>query len=391
MQFAIVGSRGYPSSYGGFETFVRRLAPHLVASGDEVTVYGRASGWRTERRSVDGVDTVATAGIERKALSTATTGLTASVHARRRRFDAALVLNCANGPWLPLLRTAGIPVAVNVDGIEWERDKWSSLGKLAFRAGARATARFADEIVVDSNAIGRVWTDRFGVTPTYIPYGADVVDHVPDQGVRALGLQPGSYVLVVARLVPENNVELLMDAVALMQPAVPTVIVGSANYDSPVEQRVRSLEKRGALIALGHVDDQDLLAQLWNSCGVYFHGHSVGGTNPALLQALGFGAPTLAIDTPFNREVLGDESQLVPHDPQQIAGRIAALLGDPARRAALAAHGRSVVAERYRWNDVCERYREVLVGLAERRQRDSGRAPSLEHASGSASRTEQAS
>lgn len=365
MRFAVLGSRGYPSTYGGFETFVRRLAPYLRDAGDEVTVYGRQTGARTQVEVVDGIETVATAGVDQKSVSTAIAGLTSSVHARRHGHDAVLVLNCANGIWLPLLRSAGIPTALNVDGVEWERDKWSRAGKTAFRLGAWATARYADRIIVDAEEIGRVWKDTFDVPSTFIPYGAEVTTGIGDARVRALGLEPSSYVLVVARLVPENNVDLLLDALERLDPMTPAVIVGSANYDSPIEQRVQQAAARPGVHALGHVHDQDLLTELWANCGVYFHGHSVGGTNPALLQALGHGSPTLALDTPYNREVLVDDEHLVGPDPAAVAERIASLLADPAARERFRRRGRDIVARRYQWDDVCAAYRNVLVEIAE--------------------------
>lgn len=368
MRFAILGSRGYPSTYGGFETFVRRLAPYLRDAGDDVVVYGRQSGLRTRRTTVDGIEVVTTAGYDKKQFSTLVAGLTSSVDARRRRPDAALVLNCANGPWLPVLRRAGVPTAVNVDGIEWQRDKWSVLGKTVFKAGAAATARWADEIVVDAREIGRIWRETFDVPSTFIPYGADVTHGLGDDGVVELGLPPGDYVLAVARLVPENNVDLLLDALERLPADTPAVVVGSSNYDSEVERRVREVAaRRPSFRALGHVRDQTLLAQLWANCGVYFHGHSVGGTNPALLQALGHGSPTVALDTPFNREVLVEDRHLVPADPAVLATRIEELLADEDLRRDLREHGRSIIEDRYRWDDVCRAYRDVLVELAGRR------------------------
>lgn len=370
MRFVIIGSRGYPSTYGGFETFVRRLAPYLRDSGDEVTVYGRQTGLRTRTAVNDGIEVVETAGIDRKQLSTLVSGLTASVHARRRRSDAALVLNCANGPWLPILRSADVPTVVNVDGIEWERDKWGRFGKAAFRFGAHATARYADQIIVDAEEIGRIWAETFGVQSTFIPYGADVRANVGSTRVRAMGLEPSTYALAVARLVPENNVDLFLDALDLVPGSVPAVIVGSSNYDSPVQRRLdRAVAQRKGLHALGHVHDQNLLSELWANCAVYFHGHSVGGTNPALLQALGHGSPTLALDTAFNREVLRDDEHLVPADAMVLGERIARILAEPGTRKHLADRGQSIIEERYRWDDVCASYRTAMVEAAESRSR----------------------
>jgi len=288
-------------------------------------------------------------------------GATSHIDAASRGYDAALVLNVANGFYLPLLRARRIPTVVNTDGIEWERGKWSRTAQRVFYRGAALTARHADVLVADSQVIARVWNRLFDVSARFIPYGAPVVDGVGDDRIRELGLTRRAYALVVARLIPENNVELTLDALALMrEQRLPAVIVGSANFASPLESRLRDLDSRGHLRWLGHVDDQDLLTQLWVNCGAYVHGHSVGGTNPALLQALGAGAPTLALDTEFNREVIEREEQLFPKDPVALAERIEKLLGDPVSQDRFAAHGRTVVAERYAWEDVSNAYLDAL-------------------------------
>lgn len=308
----------------------------------------------------DGVRCIWTPGRDSKAFSTLSYGATAHLDAAVRRYDAALVLNIANGFYLPLLRTARIPTVVNTDGIEWERGKWGPLERKAFLTGARLTARFADALVADSEAIARIWQRLFSARSTFIPYGATLVDRCNGDRVARLGVRPGRYVLVVARLVPENNVGLTLDALESMGQGVEAVVVGSANYGSPLEARIRRLDATGKLRWLGHVDDQELLTQLWANCGAYVHGHSVGGTNPALLQALGAGAPTLALDTEFNREVLRRDEQLFPHDPQRLAERIEALTRTPEMQERLAALGKETVAERYSWNTVSQAYLDVL-------------------------------
>ncbi len=369
MKLAILGSRGFPSTYGGYETLVRHLAPYLAAAGHDVTVYCRAPGrpqrtWRTE-----GVRCIATPGHDSKSLSTLTFGMTATLDASFRRFDSILVLNIANGFWFPALRAARTPFAVNTDGIEWERGKWSRVGRTTFRFGARMTARFADALICDSHAIGAIWKERFGRESTYIPYGAPVLENVGEDRLGTIGLEPESYLLVVARLAPENNVELTLDALELLaDDAPPAVIVGSANFDSPIEARLKAMAAAGRLSWLGHVDDQQLLAQLWAHCAVYVHGHSVGGTNPALLQALGAGAPTLALDTPFNAEVMPFAETLYPRDAHALAERIRSVTTSPSRQQEMASRGRAVVRERYSWEGVCEAYMDVLVGLARHRR-----------------------
>ena len=203
------------------------------------------------------------------------------------------------------------------------------------------------------------------VDSIFIPYGAPVLSDIGHERLESAGIGSEPYLLVVARLAPENNVELTLDAIELLGDQAPrAVIVGSANFDSPIEARLRAMESAGRVKWLGHVDDQNLLTELWSHSAVYVHGHSVGGTNPALLQALGAGAPTLALDTPFNAEVLPHAEHRFPHDAQVLAGQIHSVTTSSSLQEEMAHRGRSIIGERYSWDDVCEAYTDVLIDLA---------------------------
>jgi glycosyltransferase involved in cell wall biosynthesis len=215
-------------------------------------------------------------------------------------------------------------------------------------------------LVSDSEAIADVWADEFGVRPRYIPYGAVVEGNADRDRIDGLGLQPRGYALAVARLIPENNVDLTLDALELMSERRPAVIVGSANYDCGVETRLRALNDSGRVRWLGHVHDQELLTQLWAHCGVYVHGHSVGGTNPALLQALGAGAPTLALNTLFNREVIVHDEQLYPLDARALARQMDDILSDEGAQRQWAWRGQQTVGARFQWREVCDAYEAAL-------------------------------
>lgn len=372
MKLAILGSRGFPSTYGGYETLVRNLAPYLVEHGHDVTVYCRERAGTGRRWLTDGVECKWTPGLDSKSLSTLSYGASSHLDAMLGGYDAALVLNVANGFYLPLLRARGVPSVVNTDGIEWERGKWGKLARAIFYRGARLTARHADSLVADSRAIAAVWRRLFGVEPRFIPYGAPVISDPGDERIKQLGLVRRNYVLVVARLIPENNVDLALDALERMTPPASTVVVGSSNYRCETEARLRRLAAARRLQWLGHVSDQQLLMQLWWNCGAYVHGHSVGGTNPALLQALGAGAPTLALDTPFNREVIDHDDQLFLHSPEQLAQRLSRLLQSPLDQQRFSERGRRLVAERYSWPEVCDAYLAALRDAAERRAAPAG-------------------
>lgn len=356
---AIIGARGYPSFYGGFETLVRHLAPFLADNGWDVTVYGRRAscgGARIERDHR--VDTIMTRGIDSKSLSTLSHGLTATSHAMRRKPDVALVLNVANGFFLPMLKARGIPTVVNVDGLEWERAKWGPGAKAAFRSGAKLTARYADRLVYDSREIASRWSQDFHRDGDFIPYGG--TDPGALDAVRELSDRP--YVLLVARFVPENSIDEFLTAAQELGKKWNVAIVGSASKGGgELERRAADLSSRcGRIHWFGHIQDDRKLFALWQHAGVYFHGHSVGGTNPSLVQAMACGAPIVARDTIFNREVLADAGIFTSPDPAQIAATIDKLLSNPDRQQKLRIAAKLRHVEHYSWDSVCNAYAQTL-------------------------------
>lgn len=362
MQIALLGTRGYPSTYGGFETFLLELVPYLVGKRHRVEVYTRRSVPRL-REQPPSLRIIWTPTIETKSSSTLSHGLTSAVHAAASRPDVALVCNVANGFFLPLLRAAGVPTVVNVDGMEWEREKWGKAARTVFRMGAQATRCFASELVADSQAVAAAWRDTLDRAPLFIPYGAPILE-ASERPLPFEDLTPGDYVLVVARVVPENNIDLVLDALALLNPPRRAVVVGDGHRSTPAVRRLATLHDRGEVLWLGHVRNQAVLESLWCHAGVYVHGHSVGGTNPALLRAMGAGAPTLALDTAYNREVVRIEELLFPHDAAVLAHRIHRVLSDSATRSKMRAHGREVIRAHYTWDAVLSSYEKVLLEAA---------------------------
>ncbi|GAB3603837.1 glycosyltransferase [Microbacterium aureliae] len=357
---AIIGTRGYPSFYGGFETAVRRLAPYLVERGWDVTVYGRPGSTRPSDPNRDArVKSVETWGVESRSLSTLTFGFSATRHCIAESHDVALVMNVANGFWLPMLRRAKIPTVVNVDGMEWDRAKWGRLAKQMFRTGARLTARHANEVVVDALEIGRRWRAEFGIDGTFIPYGGD-----SPTGVLPVepGLSHRSYALLVARFVPENTVAEFLSAAPRIAETSDVVIVGSSGYGGPLDDEAARLSQEYERIHwLGHLHDDARLHALWQHAGAYFHGHSVGGTNPALVQAMTCGAPIVARDTVYNREVLGDAGLFTSPDADSIVASVKELLSNPREQEKVSRLAQARAEAEYSWQSVCERYENALI------------------------------
>jgi glycosyltransferase involved in cell wall biosynthesis len=269
-------------------------------------------------------------------------------------------MNCANGFFLPILKARGIPTLVNVDGLEWERDKWSPVAKRVFRTAAKCTARWATSFVFDARAIESYWQQTFGVRGTFIPYGGDV----PPPLAVPEGHQHRSYVLMVARFVPENSVREFFDAVPAIASEHPVVMVGSTGYGGEFDEVARRLAADHPNVTwLGHVSNDRQLHALWQHAGVYFHGHSVGGTNPALVQAMAAGAPILARDTTYNREVLGSAGEFVEADPEEIVRVIGKMMAnrtglDDACQASI-----QRAETHYSWKQVCNDYERALRAL----------------------------
>lgn len=358
---AIIGTRGYPSYYGGFETAVRKLAPYLVEHGWTVSVYSREGAVRKNDPDLDPrVNIVYTRGLEKKSLSTLSYGYTASRDAIKRGADVALVMNVANGFFLSKLTRAGIPTLVNVDGIEWVRAKWGLLARTVFKRGAALTARHGDELVYDAREIARFWKSEFGRDGVFIPYGGDAVDELPVEP----GYESGEYALIVARFVPENTVPEFIEAAREIARSHKVIFVGSTGYGGELDEAVRDLAEANDNVAwFGHVANDKRLFALWQHAGAYFHGHSVGGTNPALVQAMAAGAPVVARDTVYNREVLGNEGKFTSPDPADIARSVVEMLSSTDRQSAARRLSLARAQAEYTWSMVCDRYDQSLRAL----------------------------
>ncbi|MDJ0335419.1 glycosyltransferase [Salinibacterium sp. G-O1] len=370
---AIIGTRGYPSYYGGFETAVRRLAPHLVDAGWDVTVYGRPGSTRVDDPTRDSrVTTRVTRGFETKSLSTLSYGFTSTLDAARRKPDVALIMNVANGFWIPFLRMRGIPTLVNVDGIEWDRAKWGRLAKAVFFRGAKATARFATQLVFDAEAIGARWRRDFGRDGVFIPYGGDPQPELPIEP----GLVHRGYILVVARFVPENTIPEFFEACKDLAQRHDIVIVGSSGYGGELDEAAAKLAADYPRVKwLGHVSDDKRLFSLWQHAGVYFHGHSVGGTNPALVQAMALGAPIVARDTVYNTEVLGESGIIAAVKRKSIIDALNHILSDGVEQARYSELAKARAADIYSWGSVLAGYENSLATLSTREVK-SRRVPS---------------
>lgn len=366
MRIALLGTRGVPARYGGFETVVEELGAGLVKRGHEVVVYCRQP-WDTP--SYRGMQRVVLPAIHRTALETLTHTLASAAHAVRHRPDAAVVFNAANAPAVRVLTAARIPTALHVDGHDGRRAKWRGAGQRYYSVATRWGARVADRVVVDSEAIGQELTAAHGRTSVFIPYGAKRTVLTDDELRAALGhhgLTPGAYHLVVARFEPENHVLDIVRAFAGSPAQLPLVLVGFAGYPGGYVQAVAEESGRDDRVrSLGAVWDQQLLDALYTGATSYVHGHSVGGTNPSLLRAMAHGAPVLAYECPYNRETTCGSAGWWA-TPRELSGLLSDLERNPAPFLDLAAAAQARALSAYRWPEVVDAYELLVADLSGR-------------------------
>ncbi|MGH9932200.1 MAG: DUF1972 domain-containing protein, partial [Pyrinomonadaceae bacterium] len=258
MRIAILGTRGIPASYGGFETFAEHLSTRLVARGHEVTVYGRAHYVSPRQLEYHGVRLKVLPTIRHKYFDTVVHCFLSAIHAVSARFDAALICNAANAPFAPILRLTGTPIALNVDGLEHKRKKWGWLGRSYYLAAERLATILPNVMVTDARVIQDYYLARYNAPSEMIAYGSEVERRPDRAAVRRWRAEPNRYVLYVSRLEPENNAHLVIEAFKRVRTAYRLLIVGDApyahDYITNLKERARG-DKR--IVFTGFVFGQD--------------------------------------------------------------------------------------------------------------------------------------
>lgn len=365
LRIAMVGTRGVPASYGGFETAIEEIGSRLAAKGHQVIVYCRhARG--VQLSTFKGMRLVHLPAVRFKAIETLSHTALSVLHlVTRRRPHVAFLFNAANAPFLPILRAARVPTAVHVDGLEWKRGKWGRNGRRYYRKAEEAAVRWGDALIADAAGIADYYREEFGAQTELLAYGAEIQPEPASDRLAEFELQPGCYHLVVARFEPENHVDVIVEGFAASSGVFPLVVVGSAPYSAAYTDRINAIGASDPRIRMvGGVWDQQQLDQLYGNALLYLHGHSVGGTNPSLLRAMGAGTSVAAWDVNFNREVLGDGVDFfgTSDDARRIIENAEA---DPAKQARSGDLLRSRAARLYDWDVVTSGYEDLARRLAE--------------------------
>jgi len=363
LRVALIGSRGVPANYGGYETLMEELGPRLVERGFEVTVYCRSHHTDRGLGSYRGMSLVVLPTVRSKYLDTPVHTLLSVLHAGSEPYDAALVVNSANALFVPLLRASGIPTALNVDGIEKRRAKWGWPGRLTYALSERLATMAPDTLVTDAEVIAEHYRERYNADSTTIAYGVDPQPATPGDTLAALGLRPREYFLYVSRFEPENNPHRVAEAYRLVSGDFPLVMVGGAPYaDSYIRSFTEGADPRirfpGPIYGQGY---RELLSHPL----AYIQATEVGGTHPALVEAMGYGAPLVVNDTPEHREVAGDcAGYFIIDEPATLAARLNEVIHGRAVALDSGLRGAQRARDRYSWERVADQYAGLLGDLA---------------------------
>ena len=364
LKIAIIGSRGYPIVYSGYETFVKEVSERLVAQNIDVRVYCQKHLFTTRPKHINGVELVYMPTVQTKSLNQLVHSFFSMIHACFSKTDVILVVNAANGPFGLISLLAQKKTLINVDGLEWLRPKWKGLGAAYFKFAAKLATLFYNTIITDAEAMRQVYLNTFKAKSTVIAYGANIRHSKNPSLINQFGLTPNEYFLVVGRLIPDNNSDLILEGFKKANSNKKLVIVGDVPYQDAYAQNMKA-QASNQILFLGYVTDSEVLAELYHQSYAYLHGHEYGGTNPTMLKAMAYGCAILALDTVFNREML-ENGQFVwffQNTSDSVALYLQQAEHNPQAVQTLKEKARDGITQKYNWDEVTRAYVTVFKAL----------------------------
>lgn len=358
-----MGIRGIPANYGGFETFAEELCTRLVQRGHDVTVYGRSNTIQFEGKEYKGVRLVILPTLANKYFDTVAHTFLCVFHSLTQRYDAVLICNSVNSLFSFIPRLAGQKVALNVDGLEWQRAKWNAIGKAVYRLSEFLATFLPDHVVTDSTTIQSYYRMKFGRDSTFIPYGAPEKRVETDEVLNKYGLQSRKYVLYVSRLEPENNAHVVVKAYEKTKTDMPLVVVGDAPYNEKYISDLKSTKDK-RIIFTGYVFGSGY-HELQSHAYCYVQATEVGGTHPALLEGMGYGNCIVANTVPEHVEVLEEAGVYFDaKNPRSLTDKLQTLLDNPKLVEKHRALAKARAEAHYSWDGVTSDYEALFKRMA---------------------------
>jgi glycosyltransferase involved in cell wall biosynthesis len=362
LNIAIMGIRGIPANYGGFETLAEELAPRLAERGHEVTVYGRSNIIDYKGEYYKGVRIRILPTISHKYLDTVAHTFLCAFHSLGQKYDVVLICNAANSLFSFIPRLVGKKVAVNVDGIERLRKKWNWAGKIWYRLGEIFSVIFPNKIISDARVIQEYYKKIYNKDSFFIPYGAETEKVSSTEVLERFGIYPRDYFLYVSRLEPENNAHLVIQAFEKVKTDKKLVIVGDAPY---AKDYIASLKKTKdpRIVFTGYVFGQGY-EEFQSHAWCYIHATEVGGTHPALIEAMGFGNCVIANGTPENIEVLGEAGMVYKKNSvSDLRNKMQLLTDKPEFIRNYGEKARQRIEAQYNWDTIAALYENLFLSL----------------------------
>ena len=368
LKIAMVGTRGVPANYGGFETCVEEIGERLVKKGHHITVYCRKSYYAESFGAYRGMERVCLPNLANKSLDTMSHTFISAWHALFKKYDVCMVFNAANSPFITPLRLFGKKIAINTDGLEWQRSKWGFLGRSFYRISERISCIVANRIVTDSPGMRKYYFDTYFTDSTEIAYGAPIQHSTSPEKLRHFGLEPRKYFLQITRFEPENYPLLTIKAFKRLDTDKKLVLVGGNPYPNKYTKQIEEEAGNNVLLP-GFIYDQEVLRELWCNCFAYIHGNSVGGTNPALLQTMASGCFTISINIPFNRDVLTDCGIYYDINEDSLVEKMSWALQNEAKLDGYRRRAQKRITENYTWDKIADQYEKLFFELHEGKYR----------------------
>ncbi len=362
MKIAIIGTRGIPARYGGFETCAERIAEYLAGNGHRILVTCRKYLYPDKPVLCDNIETCYPFCIRGKNTETLSHSFFSIIKVLMWNPDIVLIFNAANSPAAIIAKIFGKKIVINVDGLEWKRKKWGFAGKTYFRFASFLSTIVSDCVVADSLKIAEYYQSRFHVKPVYIPYGADIINSEKAENISKFGLESKRYFFTGSRLEPENNQDLMIQEFNRANLDIPLVIAGDIQSKSCYVKMLKSIAT-GRVKFIGRVYEKQTYTELQAHSLAYIHGNEVGGTNPALLSAMGSGAVILALDVPFNREVLGSCGLYFTREKGSLSDLMKQVVENPEKFLVLGNMARERAEKLYRWEEIGGKYENLFFRL----------------------------
>lgn len=363
MKIAIVGTRGVPARYGGFETCAEEISVGLVSRGHEVVVYCRYGNDPLNRKEYKGVKLVYVPCFKTKVLGTFSHTFFSFLHTIFYHYDIIMVFNVAVSPLCIIPRIFFRKVVLNVDGLEWKRRKWGLIGKRYYQICEFISSLVANRIVADSRVIQKYYEEKFHTFSNFIAYGAHIGSSSQPEILKEYGVEKREYFFVASRLEPENNADITVKAFEKVKTDKKLLIAGGANYKSKFIQELRKT-KDPRIKFLGPIYTPGHIKELHCGCYGYIHGNEVGGTNPALLKALGYANCVLALNVPFNTEVVGSSAILYERSVENLRKKMQYIVDHPEEAEKYREKAVQRIKECYTWNRIINGYERLFKNVS---------------------------